>query len=314
LNGLADHVRQWLRRRRAWVRLRELGREGIGRAMVRRRYQRRILATAPIQTDITGPVEVRALTWRRDWIDLIWALKSFYYFSGVDWPLHIHDGGLSGPELAVLQEHFRGARIHAAAEADAVVESLLQQRGLARSVEYRRRNISTRKLWDFFLLSRAQRIITIDSDVLFFGRPTELIDTPAGRLNRYNRDLNSAYAATPQELESAFGIRVPPEVNSGLASIWCESIDFAAIDQWLKHPRLFENRWVTEQTLHALCSARFGMELLPEMYVVSVQPGLAPGTISKHYVTAPRPLLYSEGMARLIDEGFLERLGKRNRA
>ena len=65
------------------------------------------------------------LTWRRDCIDLIWALKSFYHFSGVDYPLTIHDGGLEPWQFSLLQSHFPQAAFVTMDEADQRVESLL---------------------------------------------------------------------------------------------------------------------------------------------------------------------------------------------
>ena len=40
-----------------------------------------ILDTPPVYTSTIGSVEVRVITWRRDWIEMVWALKSFYHYS-----------------------------------------------------------------------------------------------------------------------------------------------------------------------------------------------------------------------------------------
>jgi hypothetical protein len=304
------HLQRWLRQRPAWLRFQEARREGFRRAWKRSRYQRRILDTPPVFTGTSGPIEVRALTWRRDWMNLVWALKSFYHFSRADYPLFIHDGGLLPEQAEKLQRHFPTATIVGAAEADRQTEAELSRRGLNRCVEYRRLNPSTRKLFDFFALSQAEYLVCIDSDIVFFQYPELLIVPPEGLArNRYNRDLSDDwYSMTPDELEAAFGIRPPPRINSGLAVIRHSSIDFAAIDRWLEHPKLFANRWVTEQTLHALASTVHGVELLPDTYLVDNQPGLPPNIICKHYPSFFRPLLYSEGMDHLIRTGFLDAL------
>jgi hypothetical protein len=304
----ANRVRSWLRKQRRWLEFQEANREGWLRAWKRRRIQHRILDTPPLTTAETGAVEVRVLTWRRDWINLIWALKSFYHFAGVDFPLYIHDGGLAPGQADQLQKHFPQARLILPSAADAQVAEELRKRGLPRCLAYRQRNISTRKLFDFYLLSHAEFIISIDSDIVFFRRPEELIAPKALQKNLYNKDCAYWYSMDLDQLEASFGIRPPPLVNSGLALVRRESMDFNLINQWLVNPKLFADAWVTEQTLHALCSTIYGIELLPDPYCVATTPGLTPNMVCKHYPGFFRYYLYAEGMKHLVNNGFLEAL------
>jgi hypothetical protein len=309
MKGILPRLRSWLRGRPGWVRFQELNREGWRRAWRRRRIQRLILSTPPVQTAAEGPVEVRVLTWRKDWVNALWALKSFYFFAGVDYPVVFHDGGLDPGQGENILRHFPGASIVPKAEADQQVKASLQARNLTRCLRYRDSNVATRKLFDFFLLSRADCIICIDSDVLFFRRPEELIIPAQGLArNRYNKDVAYWYSMDLDEIESVFDVRPPPLVNSGLSAVNRESIDFQDVERFLSHPKMFSNMWVTEQTLHALCSTVYGLEFLPDTYRVDTKPGLASDLVCKHYPAANRNLLYEEGMRRLLGSGFLERL------
>jgi hypothetical protein len=305
-------LQQWLRKQVWWLRLRELEREGFLAALQRSRIQNRILDTPPLRTGSRGPVEVRVLTWRRDWVNLIWAVKSYYHFAGVDYPLVIHDGGLLPRQVPKLLAHFPDAKFVPMAESNVRFPGELKARGFARSAEYRVINPTTRKVFDFFLDTNADYVVSIDSDIVFFDRPDELIVPPDGLTkNRYNRDSAYWYSMTLDELEAAFGVRPPPLINSGLSVIRRESIDFARIDGYLANPKLYENNWVTEQTLHALCSTVYGVEFLHDTYMVAgghVPPGIPPGTICKHYPGGVREPLYSEGMPYLIRNGFLDAL------
>ncbi|MGO9449524.1 MAG: hypothetical protein ACLQDV_00545 [Candidatus Binataceae bacterium] len=300
----------WLRNQPLYLDLRWSMSEGLLRAWRRRRIQRQILNTPPVRTARTGSVEVRALTWRRDCVDLIWALKSFYLFSRVDYPLYIHDGGLARGQGEFLSKHFPDATVVLANDAEREVTAELLRRGLNRCLEYRGLNVTTRKLFDFFLLSKADYIVSIDSDIVFFRRPELLCVPPEGhRENRYNKDEGYWYSMKLDELEASFGIRPIEYINSGLSVVLRQSIDFDAIERWLQHPKLFADRWVTEQTLHALCSAVNGEAmLLPESYKVSVKPGLTPDIVCKHYPGFFRPLHYEEGMSHLLETGFLDAL------
>ena len=303
-------LRSWL----PWVRFQELRREGFATAWRRRRLQSPILDTPPVRTAAAGPVEVRVLTWRRDWVNMVWALKSFYQYAGVDYPLVIHDGGLLPRQAAALRSHFPDAGFVPAAGADARFPAELRRRGLARCAEYRSKNVSTRKLFDFFLDSTAEYVLCIDSDIVFFRRPDLLIVPPQGvARNRYNEDDGYWYTMPLDELAAAFGVRPPPGVNSGLAVVRRESIDFAAVERYLEHPRLFADPWVTEQTLHALLSTTYGLELLPRTYRVGGPAGLTPDLVCKHYPGTHRPLLYTEGMRHLFDAGLVAALNRGGR-
>ena len=151
--------------------------------------------------------------------------------------------------------------------------------------------------------------MAIDSDIVFFRRPDELILPPGGwALNRYNRDNDYWYSLPLDDLETAFGVKPPPCVNSGLAIIRRESIDFPVIERYLGHAKLFADPWVTEQTLHALVSTSFGLAFLPDSYRVGGPPGLTPDLVCKHYPGKFRPLLFTEGMRYLIDVGLIQAL------
>ncbi len=294
---LRSQVQEWLRSKLWYIQGREIHREGFKNAWMRRRIQRRILCTPPVDTDRTGNCEVRVLTWRRDWVNCLWALKTFYAHSPQPFALYIHDGGLLNWQITELRKHFPSSFFVGSAKADEQTVEALKSRGHSLSVAYRRTNISTRKLFDFYLLSKAERIISIDSDIVFFKQPNELISpSTSSPTNAYNRDCMDWYSISCDEIQQVFGLTVPARVNSGLNTVWRESIRFDLIDQWLAYPPLFDNRWVTEQTIHAMCSAIFGLSFLPETYMVGTSPGLLPDAICKHYPSDPRLWLYREGM------------------
>jgi hypothetical protein len=302
-------LRSVLRRQLWWIQLRELQREGAVNALRRAWIQRAIDRTPPVITDTHGPIEVRILTWRRDWRNAVWALKSFYAHAGVRYPLFIHDGGLLSAQTAALRRHFPAATIVMADAADAEVEQTFERAGHLNSLRYRRKNGLTRQLFDFFMLSEAEQVITIDSDVLFFARPSELIGPrPAGAPNLYTRDSAYFYSMTLDELQAALGVRPPPYYNTGVCLVSRRSIDFALIERCLAEPKMFADSWITEQTLHAITGSAYGSDYLPDSYVIEPRPAMPRDAVCKHYPGLYRQRLYDEGMAYLQDNGFIERL------
>ena len=302
-------LRNWVGRQPLYLGARWTWREGLRPAWRRVRIQRQILNTPPVRTARHGRVEVRVITWWREWINIVWTLKSFYHFAGVDYPLYIHDGGLKPANLDALRQHFPDCHLILDQESNVRASEVLSARGLKRCQSYRLRNIATRKILDYFLLSDADTIISVDSDIVFFRRPAELC-VPANplRKNYYNRDENYRYSLTPQECASELGVVPHPYVNCGLFLVRRESIDFEAIERWLKNSTLFADTLSSEQTLHALCSTAYGLDLLPDSYLVSTRPGLEEKLVCKHYPGFFRHLLYEEGMAHLIERGFLKAL------
>src|SRR5579872_3609402 len=67
----------------------------------------KILRTRPITGTSDNRCELHVLTSKQDWLNLIWALKSFYHASGRRYRLCIHeDGSLPQESLDHLRRHF----------------------------------------------------------------------------------------------------------------------------------------------------------------------------------------------------------------
>src|SRR5215471_7619286 len=93
---LLDRVRGLLRSSPTWVALRRAQKEGWLRTLRRLKLWRRILATPPVATaprPAQGDLEVHLLCHRGDYLSALWALKSFYHYASVDFPLVIHWNG-----------------------------------------------------------------------------------------------------------------------------------------------------------------------------------------------------------------------------
>ena len=81
------------------------------------------------------------------------------------------------------------------------------------------------------------------------------------------------------------------------------------IEEFLQLPGILGHFWRIEQTLYALCSSRYGVELLPEEYDVFLKGNVGERP-SRHYVGAIRHEMYREGMRKLVKQGFLKDIAK----
>ena len=313
-------VRSWLRSWPAWVYFRRLQRTGWMHNLHRWSIVPRILKTRPIHTQPVGdqagqPCEVHILTWDMDWQMALWAAKSFYHYAGVDWPLVWHEAGSLRPcYRTALKRHFPQSLVLTAEEATTGVEAELARGGFTRCLHARRRSFMLMKMIDCVVLSNAKRLLLLDSDVLFFKKPEELIAAGTSELlkNLFNRDKGSWYTIPREAAKARYGIDLIPELNAGLGLVRRESLTLPMMEEFLADPDIQSEPWLTEQTLQALCGSRVGVELLPETYLVSQSPGLTTSKggplVSKHYPGLVRHLLYEEGMTHLIRSGFLEAL------
>lgn len=284
---------------------------GLHTAYYRDIVRNQILDSNPIRNTSDNTCEIHVLTSANDWLNLVWALKSFYYFSQRDYALCIHDDGtLTEEQLKTLEYHFPNARIISRKEADAKVLALLEAH--PRCLEFRKTNHLSPKVFDFAAYLQSDRMLLLDSDILFFAAPTELlnrIENPDYQLNTLNADVASSYTVEPEVVKTHLGFDLAERVNSGLGLIHKRSLSFDWIEEFLGLPNIIGHFWRIEQTIYALCSSRFGVELLPPAYDVHLE-GSINSSPCRHYVGKIRHLMYSEGIRYLVQNKFLKELQK----
>ena len=292
--------RDAFRRNQTWVMFRRAGREGYWRALRRWMLWRRILKTAPVATATEGSTEVRLMCYYLDYLCAIWALKSFYLTAGVTYPLSIQIHGRAPARVErTLRQHFPNARIVTQSEADHVVEKHLIDCGWTRLLEARRANQYMQKLTDNLILSGFPHILLLDSDVLFFRRPSELLEFQGDHI--FQQDYESTYV-----IEKAAGVSVAPRLNAGIMKFRTASISLARCNDYLADFPNY-NGWL-EQTLLALhASETDTANILPPTYLISFERNIDPDTlVARHYAGPTRSLMTEEGMPWLIRHGFLK--------
>jgi hypothetical protein len=309
--------RAW-RRLRSGVRRMQTGGAGNG-SDSEKGLSSLILATPPIATEVltesvspSHPIGVHILGQDAHLELALWALKSFYRFAGDNLPLTVHLQGQNTRKVReVLGQHFPQARLVSQEEADAVVEPWLEKRGLRRLLVMRRQIFLMMKLVDLRLFARTPFVVSFDTDVLFFQRPTSLLaltrdDRDASSL--FMRDCCPSYCITPERARADLGIELMPFANSGLMRLATESIDLETCDRYLAHPDLAQPHWHLEQTLHALnASAQNRVRLLPDEYLLAEGPYPQPEQlVARHYASPMRPLFAAEGIPTLLNMGILE--------
>lgn len=256
-----------------------------------------------------NPIPVHVLTGQEDWLLAAWMLASWFHFTQQGWHVVIHDdGSLSDDAATTLRRMFPGARIIPRGEADAALERTLMPYPFC--LDYRRAHPLALKIFDMKHFAEDDRFLIIDSDVLFFQRPGELINWTRAETDDcwFNEDVEEATLLGPEEAFAELGVKLWPRVNSGLCLLSKQALDFDFCDCALAQTSILRGHvWRIEQTLFALCASRHGKGgLLPANYEVSLNKHASAGVIARHYVGAVRDRFYGEGLKRLRKELFVE--------
>lgn len=299
----------------AYLKLCQKFEHGLGTAYYRDVVRPRILKTPPVEGTTDLHCEIHVLTYSQDWLNLIWTLKSFYAVSGRNYALCIHDdGSLDETARRTLRQHFPAARLILREEADAKLAEVLHD--YPRCLKFRNTNLLAPKVFDFIAYLQSDRMGLFDSDLLFFKEPAAYlhrVENADYQKNTFNADCGaSAYTVEPELVRQQLGFELHPMINSGLGLIHRDSIRWDWIEEFLALPGILDGHfWRIEQTIYALCSSRFGVELLPNEYMLYLEPKIGDRPF-RHYVGRIRHLMYSEGMRTLLRSGLLQGLSKNN--
>lgn len=261
----------------------------------------------PFWGESPATIPVHVLTGEKDWRLAAWTLASFFHFSEMAWPVVIHDDGtLPEDGRATLESLFRGARIIRRSEADDAMNRTLLAYPFCH--DYRNAHPLALKIFDMPHFAEGDRFLMIDSDVLFFNRPREIVEWAGGPAKNkecwFNEDVQESSLITAAEAREELDVKLWARVNSGLAAIYKPAVDLDFCDRALATTSILRGPvWRVEQTLFALCASRGGKGgLLPKNYEVSLRRRASPEAIARHYVGAVRDRFYGEGLKRLHEE------------
>jgi len=257
----------------------------------------------PFASREPGKVPVHFLTGRDQYKMCIWSIASFVKATQRNWSFHIHDDGtLRGGEEAPLRAMGLSARLHYRKRANDTVDKALVSYPLCS--EHRRRLPVAIKLYDFVLLTPGARYIMIDTDVLFFDAPTEIlrwVDSGSESFF-FNEDVIEANLVSQDAALNLFGISLWPRVNVGLCCIPRAAMSLTDSEGFLRKSGMLTmpDIWTIEQTLYALHASKFNAGgLLPRGYELSISGARRPDGVCRHYVGAVRDRFYTEGIPEI---------------
>jgi hypothetical protein len=215
------------------------------RALLRAMHEK-VLATPPLRCNPDAPVEVHTLTAHHHLTMYLTAIKSLLRYHD-DVAVVVHDdGSLDGPDQAHLQRHVPGIRIIARRDADARMQPMLA--ALPHARDLRGRVVNALELFDNILLARTDRLVNMNSDVLFLREPRELCEWLAGN----DPSIAGVYEERParqQEFLQAHGCPFPPHVTTALSCLHQDLHDLPFVEEVLARST---PDWFTAQNVYPL--------------------------------------------------------------
>lgn len=250
-------------------------------------------------SSIAEPLEVWFLTGNRFWYQTLFCAWSLAKYSHRRIVVHLLDDGTLQREQEQLVRHFFPLgltrwRIDLLDQLEQYLPTrrfpILRQRWL----DY----VNIRKLTDVHLGGSGYRLV-LDSDMLFFSPPTELLawcDAPFGACLMH--DCEESYGYSRELMARLAGTEVPPLLNVGICGLSSESIDWDELESWCRSLLDAEGTsYYLEQALVAMLAARMSRSVMPaERYITfpsrkQVSEGQG---VLHHYVSDSKPLYFGK--------------------
>lgn len=255
----------------------------------------------------TAVLTVHSLVCHRDMWMSICSLKSLLLAVGEPMQFCLHDDGtLSGADQDLLKHHFPSARLITRREADARSEKILAQYPNCRA--WRNDHVMSLKLLDVANAGSAGRMAYVDSDILFFEKPSFWVEELKKQKGQsfFNRDMGCFYAFSPEKIREELNVQVLNEINAGLWIMDRNCLSLEKIENWLGRQFVRavydKKKHYLEQTMVAMLAAEYAEPAgyFPESYDVAFTKPVD-RSVCKHYVGRIRHGFELEGIRYLLE-------------
>ena len=210
------------------------------------RMYRKISRTPRFICNPSARAEIHTLTAHHHVFMYITAIKSFLRYHGDIAVVAHDDGSLTDDDKSILKAHIEGIRIIDRKVADAQMDAVLADFPHSRTL--RQRIVNSMELFDNILLSKTDKVVNMNSDVLFFKEPRELVDWVGGD----NKTIEGVYEEQPAE-QREFLIEhscpFPPHVTTALTCFYKDVLDLELVESVLESVRC---TWFTAQNIYPI--------------------------------------------------------------
>ena len=247
------------------------------------------------------PLEIWFLTGKGFWYQSAFCAWTLAHQSGREISVSlVDDGTLSDRHEEGIRRLFPNGATVRKEEITDKVETLLPIEKFPvlrqRWVDY----VNIRKLTDIHLGSTGHKLV-LDSDMLFFDKPTEMLDWWDQKENDelcLMTDCEESYGYSRPLMEKLTGATIPKLLNVGVCGSSSEQMDWEKLESW--SAALVEKEgtsYFLEQALVAMMAATEKHRVMPvETYITfpSRETVLNKGGILQHYVSDSKPSYFGD--------------------
>lgn len=242
-------------------------------------------------------VDFISVTCKRDFRMLIFAIYSLTFFSKKRFNFIIlDDGTLTKHHINYIRKKIIGCQIYSHST---YVNEIARRFGKKSLFYAERYNPFVIKKMGAMLFSKAEKICFMDSDIVFFQQPIELLDILDDKKVEFSfiEDEKRSYIFSDVEIQHYMHLKQIDRVNSGLLIINRNLLDTNLLHDFLK---LFYSigfgRYPFIQQYFAIIAGRLNkskIRKLPNSYLVSTKNEYIK-VICRHYVTGVRSRYYPD--------------------
>ncbi len=257
----------------------------------------------PIEYKVKDDFEVHILTQKLGLWMTYWTIRTFLHHSGLRPHCVIHDDGTIDDQTARMFEHkFSGNNVSILRRADAdkrfeddpTIPSLVKQ--------HRKnfKNIYLLMFLDHLFLSTTKRVMVMDNDILFFDRPTEIIDFMHGTsdvdaiFSLYEGERNPIDMDEFYKKKYADIARDASGLNSGTMVFDKSKIKNERVVEYFEHTTKPDGHLI-EQTGWGFLLSQIPHALFPEKRY-RVRGGIEFPTVVKHFTSPRRHEMFAYGI------------------
>lgn len=160
---------------------------------------------------------------------------------------------------------------------------------------FRRIDPKVKKITDIICFINTQKVLILDSDVIFYSKPTELITFLQTKGNRRNilylEDLQHAYGITREAIKKIYHVNEIRKINTGILCFESNILNKRFIEQFftrlLKNKQLHIIPYWLDQTPWAILASKCSSSPLPKSYSIGYGK-TPPHVICRHYIHGSR--------------------------
>lgn len=247
--------------------------------------------------------EVHILTQKSGLWMAYWTIRTFLHHSGLCPHFVIHDDGTIDEQTALMFEGkflSHNVSILRRADADRRFEDDPTIPDLVKKQRKNCTNIYLLMFVDHLFLSTTRRVMVMDNDILFYDRPTEIIDFMNGKsdvdaiFSLYEGERNPIDMDEEYKKKYAHIAQDASGLNSGTMVFDKSKIDFKRVVEYFEHTTK-PNGHLIEQTGWGFLLSQIPHAIFPESRY-RVRGGVDFPTVVKHFTSPRRHEMFAYGI------------------